>query len=398
MGSPRAPAPNANSSRRRDETRRPLRYVVAVGVTLAAWAVTLALAAGLRAPNYLPFAAAVAIATWYGGSGPAVLASALSILAIDFSFLPPISSIELTHSEEVLDTVVFGVVAFAIGATTSALRRAQSLAERQATDLARANAELGERIEQVQGLSAQLERTREEVLRMVAHDLRNPLHLMAATTEMLEDGNLPTERRGELAAIALRASSQMNHLIADLLNYAQIQAGRLSLAFEDVALGELIQQGAESFTPLAKERGIQFSIHVDDPNLRVHADSARVQQVLGNLLGNAFKFTKAGDQVVVSARAEGSHALVAVSDTGIGIAADHIPHLFEQFWQQRAGDRQGIGLGLGIAKGIVESHGGEMRVASTPGRGSTFAFTLPVAAGVESAASPASVTTASPSA
>jgi signal transduction histidine kinase len=105
----------------------------------------------------------------------------------------------------------------------------------------------------------------------------------------------------------------------------------------------------------------------------------RVQQVLGNLIGNALKFTPTDGRITLEAHAEKERATIRVSDTGPGIPAEQLPRLFETFWQERRSDRRGIGLGLGIAKGIVEAHGGAIQVESTPGQGSTFSFTLPLA-------------------
>src|SRR5205085_6332157 len=134
------------------------RYAAAVGLTLIAWVATLVLGGDLRAPGLLPFAAAVALATWYGGSGPGLLTGALSIIAIDFSFLPPVGAIELTHSEELVDSLVFLVVALTIGGTTAALRRARELAERRALDVEEMNAELEQQVDQIQTLSRESER------------------------------------------------------------------------------------------------------------------------------------------------------------------------------------------------------------------------------------------------
>ena len=130
-----APAPTAI----RD---RPLlaRYGAALALTLLAWGIAIVLGNGLSVRTHLPFAAAVAVATWYGGAGPGLLSATLSVLAIDFSFLPPLGSIELTHFEELVDSLVFLVVASTIGATTAALRNARELAERRAADISVAHA------------------------------------------------------------------------------------------------------------------------------------------------------------------------------------------------------------------------------------------------------------------
>jgi signal transduction histidine kinase len=357
--------------------RAPLRYAVAVAVTVVAWLLTVLLDPKLPAPNYLPFAAAVAVSTWFGGARSGLVTSVLSVAAIDFSFLPPISSVEFTHSEELLDIAVFVIVAAAIGATTAALRRARSTAELQSTHLARANTELTEQIEAVRRLSERLDRTREEVLAMVAHDLRNPLHLLVATTELLEDPVVSGDRRRELAAIARRAAQQMNRLIADLLDRARIRAGQLSLVIDTVPVRTLVSQAVETYQPLADERGVELRVDNQAGDATVCADLARAQQVLDNLIGNALKFTERGGSIQLRTRVLGPDVELEVSDTGSGIPPDDLPHLFERFWQRRKGDQQGIGLGLVIAKAIVEAHGGRIHVASTPREGSTFTFTLP---------------------
>ena len=354
-----------------------LGYAVAVAAAAAAWLLTIALDPKLPAPKYLPFAAAVAISTWFGGAKPGLVTSLLSVVAIDFSFLPPVSSVEFTHTEEVLDIAVFVIVAATIGATTAALRRAQRLAELQATSLARANAELTDQIEEVRRLSERLERTREEVLGMVAHDLRNPLNLMVMTTEVLEDPSLSVDRRRALTAVARRAAGQMNRLIADLLDRARIRAGRLSLDVAEIPVSALVSQAVETYRPLAEKRGIELQTDIQAADMTVRADAARAQQVLGNLLGNALKFTEPGGSIQLRSRSAEREAVFEVSDTGPGIPAEDVPHLFEQFWQKRNGDGRGIGLGLVIAKAIVEAHGGRIHVESTPGQGSTFVFTLP---------------------
>jgi signal transduction histidine kinase len=229
-------------------------------------------------------------------------------------------------------------------------------------------------------------RAREDVLGVVAHDLRNPLNLIHMTAQMLLT-EPPVEKRRELLEIGERAVAQMNRLIGDLLDAVRLQAGRLSLEIAPVSCHSIVDGAAETFVPLAQGRGITLEYRCDDSTIHVCADFARIQQVLGNLIGNALKFTPSGGTVLLVASREGSIAVIKVSDTGPGIPADNIPHLFEQFWQARQGDRRGAGLGLAIAKGIVEAHGGNIWAESTEGAGSTFSFTLPIIAAKSRAAS-----------
>ena len=399
---------------------RPLlaRYGATLGLTLAAWGLAILLGNGLSVRTHLPFAAAVAVATWFGGAGPGLLSAALSVLAIDFSFLPPLGSIELTHFEELVDSLVFLVVASTIGATTAALRRAREIAEQRAADISVAHAaaerlamqaqrllevttalaeassvdevanviltkgmqaveatrafvmlidgdhverlgangygdDMRERtrltsltddgpvseairtrsaiwlstveefrqryprvfervgtvsdrqahvvvplyygneavgamgmsfsepsaagaadraftlllaqaaapaLQRARGYDAErarrrdaelTARAREQVLGVVAHDLRNPLHLVMATTELLGEPALAPERRQELLGMTLRATTQMRRLVSDLLDAVRIQTGRLTLDLESLTIGSIVDQAEEMAAPLA---------------------------------------------------------------------------------------------------------------------------------------------------
>ena len=217
---------------------------------------------------------------------------------------------------------------------------------------------------------------RAEVLGVVAHDLRNPLSLIVTTTELLEE-DLEPERRQQILTIAKRAGKQMNRLIGDLLDTVQMQSGRLSLDLEDLSVATILGQADENFRPRAEGRHILLTVILPDDNVFVHADALRVQQVLGNLIGNALKFTPSDGNVTVRVEPRDDEVVFHVTDSGPGIPAEQIPHLFEQFWQARS-DKRGVGLGLTIAKGIVDAHGGRIWAESTVGSGSTFSFTLPI--------------------
>ena len=223
-----------------------------------------------------------------------------------------------------------------------------------------------------------LAQAREDVLGVVAHDLRNPLNLIQMTVELIIDEDLPAERRKEMLAIGLRAAKQMNRLIEDLLDHVRLQAGRLSLDVEDVSVHTIIQDAEETFRPLADRRHVHFETTGND-GVSVRADRTRVSQIVGNLIGNAIKFTPEQGIVKLRATPDDKQVVFQVVDDGPGIAADNISHLFDNFWQARKSDRRGVGLGLAIAKELVEAHGGKIWVESSVDHGSTFSFSLPAA-------------------
>lgn len=220
---------------------------------------------------------------------------------------------------------------------------------------------------------------RDEVLGVVSHDLRNPLHAIAMCAQVLRDAppEAAAERR-ELATTIYEATHWANRLISDLLDVAMIQAGRLSIERRMVLLGPVVESALAVFEGRAAEKGVALRAELPPSLPALEMDPDRVLQVLANLVGNAVKFTGQGGTVTVRAEVHPSEVRVSVADTGAGIPPEHLPHLFDLYWQARRGAQQrGTGFGLAIAKGIVEAHGGRIDVESTPGRGSTFAFTLP---------------------
>jgi signal transduction histidine kinase len=222
-----------------------------------------------------------------------------------------------------------------------------------------------------------LSHTREEVLGVVAHDLRNPLSLIVTSTELLLEEDLEKSRRKQILEIAMRAGKQMNRLIEDLLDTVQLEAGKLSLYLEEVDVATIFRQAEETFKPLADRRRVNLRANPPGDGECVYADALRVSQVLGNLLGNAIKFTPEGGDVSFRAARDGAELVFDVTDTGPGIPPEQAMHIFEQFWQARRNDKRGVGLGLTIVKGIVEAHGGRVWCNSVVGVGSTFSFTLP---------------------
>ena len=223
-----------------------------------------------------------------------------------------------------------------------------------------------------------LARAREDVLGVVAHDLRNPLNLMQMSAELMIDEQLSIERRREMVGIGIRAAKQMSRLIEDLLDTVRLQAGRLSLDVEEVSVDTIMKQAEETFRPLAERRQLRFEAIAQD-GISVRADPTRVSQIVGNLIGNAIKFTPEHGSVKLHATRDDKRVEFQVIDDGPGIPPDNMSHLFDSFWQARKSDRRGVGLGLAIAKGLVEAHGGTIRVESKVDHGSTFSFSLPAA-------------------
>jgi K+-sensing histidine kinase KdpD len=297
--------------------------------------------------------------------------------SLDFDVAPAtLVAIPLIHRDEVVGAlgVSFSDV-MAVGAADQAFTLL--LAQATADALHRARSFDAEREQRHEAELAA--RAREEVLGVVAHDLRNPIHLLGSAAELLADPSLDPVERPELLDASKRAVRQMDRLIGDLLDTARLQAGRLSMQFRDVKTSQLLHQAAETFRQMATARKIQFDVNMPAEELTLHADEDRAAQVLGNLLGNAFKFTPEGGRVTLTASRVDGEALFRVSDTGPGLSAEQAGRLFERYWQGRPGDRRGVGLGLSIAHGIVEAHGGRIWVDTAPGKGSTFSFTLPLA-------------------
>ena len=226
----------------------------------------------------------------------------------------------------------------------------------------------------------QATRARDDVLAVVAHDLRNPLNTVSmAVSLMLE--STPPERVQERRQVEIvrRAADRMNRMIQDLLDVKRMESGRLAIDVKAESPVSLINDTIDMLRPIASGSTIRLEANVEEGLPQVLADSARIQQVLSNLVGNAVKFTPRNGRVSITAEPADGEVRFGVIDTGPGIPAEQLPHIFGRFWQAQPSDRRGIGLGLAIAKEIVEAHKGKIWVESHVGLGSTFYFTLPTA-------------------
>ncbi len=229
-------------------------------------------------------------------------------------------------------------------------------------------------------------RARDDMMGIVSHDLRNP----ASAVKMLAGSILAESRQrddippdvAERVEIMQQAAAQIDALIQDLLDVTRLEAGRLTVSPRDVEPAPLVEDALYAMHALAESSGVVLDASYDDELPLVHADPDRVTQLLSNLVGNALKFTPAGGRVAVRVQRRDEGVVVSVTDTGEGIPAEQLPHVFDRFFQvsnSKMGGRHGAGLGLPIARGIVEAHGGTIWIESAEGRGTTVRFTLPAA-------------------
>jgi signal transduction histidine kinase len=220
-------------------------------------------------------------------------------------------------------------------------------------------------------------RGREDVLAVVSHDLRTPLATIVTAIAMLREAELPQERYDRFLEIIHRSSQTMIRLIEDLLEIAKLESGQtLSINPIPENAQSLVEEVCARNEDHARRRDISLRCTADAlPSIL--ADRERVLQVLGNLVGNSLKFVSAGGSITVSASALDDAVQFAVRDTGPGIPTDHLPHLFDRYWQGEGKRRGGAGLGLAISKAIVEAHGGRIWVESTVGVGTMVSFTVP---------------------
>ena len=228
----------------------------------------------------------------------------------------------------------------------------------------------------------QASRARDDTLAAISHDLRNGLNTVLTAVGLLLR-SLPPDTEGRrdrrhVEAIR-RAAERMNRVIGDLLDVASIESGRLFVEPRREAVRSIILDAVRACREQLQDRTLHIEETVTAEPLAAMCDRERVLQVLGNLIGNAIKFTPDGGAVQVSAEPFDDEVLFTVRDTGVGVSPKQLPHVFDRFWQATPKARLGSGLGLTIAKGVVEALGGRIWVESRPGDGTTFFFTLPLA-------------------
>jgi signal transduction histidine kinase len=285
------------------------------------------------------------------------------------------------------------VVSLALFAIVASQHRARESAEQHAAELRASEEALRESESRLRRLvvlerearaeAQAADRAKDEFLATLSHELRTPLNAVLGWISILRAGKIRPERRAEALEVIERNAKTQARLIEDLLDVSRIITGKVQLDWQPMHLAPVVQAVLETLRPAAEAKGVHLHAHVDPDLGHIHGDAARLQQVLWNLLSNAIKFTPAGGHVTVNAVEAGGGVELSVRDTGIGIEADFLPHVFERFRQADSSTTRthgGVGLGLAIVRHLVELHGGRISAESEGrDRGSLFLVWLPLA-------------------
>jgi signal transduction histidine kinase len=224
-------------------------------------------------------------------------------------------------------------------------------------------------------------RLKDEFLATVSHELRTPLNAVVGWTQMLVRGQVDESRVGYALSVIERNANAQVRLIEDLLDLSKLAAGRMRLMLQSTCAATVIRDAIEAVTPSAGAKRVDLQVDLPGDLPDISADPDRLRQAVWNLLTNAIKFTPSGGRIDLRARGCADHLVIEVADTGSGIPADFLPHVFEAFRQadsSHTSPSRGLGLGLTIVRRIIEAHGGRVEVQSDgPGCGSTFRLILP---------------------
>jgi signal transduction histidine kinase len=294
--------------------------------------------------RHLFFLPTVLLIAWLWGFGPGLLGAVLFSVALRVFWTPPESFI---HANS--DVALFLIVSAAVCATIRSLDRARRRAD-AATH------------------------SREQLLAVVAHDLTNPLHAVKLAEERIRFTTRDAPSIERSLKTIRHATTRMDHLLRDLVDTTRIEHDELVVTLRPEPVAPIVQEVAQLFAPQMQEADLILEVSVPSGESVVDCDRDRLMQILGNLMGNAVKFTPEGGRVALRAIDRDAAVRFEVEDTGAGIKPEHLPHIFERF---RSFDTRGTGLGLFIANSLVNAHAGELSVRSRLGQGTTFWFEIP---------------------
>lgn len=286
-------------------------------------------------------------------------------------------AVAIKAGERTLGAIVFVTSESQRAFTETDLKLAEQLARSAA--IAMDNSRLFEAEKAARARAELASRIREDLLAVVSHDLKNPLSSIVTATALLQTPAFTQapERAQKYLAMIARAAGNMNRLIGDLLDWASMESGTFAVNCNPEEVGPVVHECVEMLSPLAATKSLRLEYEADKLGIWALCDAARVHQILSNLVGNAIKFTPDGGSIRINLETVANEVRISVADTGPGIGEAELPHVFDRYWRAAQNDRTtGIGLGLSIAKGLVEAQGGRIWVESRVERGAVFFFTL----------------------
>jgi two-component system CheB/CheR fusion protein len=328
-----------------------MRYGVAIAVTGAAAGAALSVAA-LQEVYLAPFLGAVMVAAWYGGLGPGLVATALSMVCVDFLFLPPIYALGI-GLEDGFRLAIFASVAALISSLNASRRRLEE--------------ELRQR-----------DRNKDRFLATLAHELRTPLSTCVYSLEAIRHLTKGKTTAEAATATLGRQLQGMVALVDELADASRVAQGKIKLSVKTVELGEIVTRALETAQSAIEARGHRLGVKLPGSPVWLEGDPDRLNQVFVNLLTNAARYTENGGQIWIEAEQIGGEAIIRVRDTGRGLDPKVLPHVFDFFVQGDANSAEGLGVGLGLVQALVLFHGGTITASSDgPGTGALFTVRLP---------------------
>jgi signal transduction histidine kinase len=356
-----APAPMPFWQRFILADRSPAHRYAAAAALAVGFLLVVAAIERLTGAQFLPIATlAVVLSAIYGGMGPALLAAVITAVGVDYLFIEPLGDL-FGSWPAVVRVATYVAIGMLIAGIVGLLRDAyrELHAQYRQTEAAR--------------------RARETMIAIVSHDLRSPLTAVLLGIGYVKraagEGRRLDSLTGALDAIH-RSADSMKRLVDDLLDAARIESGRFSLEPARQRLVPILEDAVEAARLAADARRVRIDLETPAGAHVVRCDRLRLAQVLGNLIGNAVKFSPEGARVELKLHDAGDWLRIDVRDWGPGIGEEHLPHVFTRYWQASDTAHLGTGLGLYIARAIVESHGGRIEAASRAGEGSTFSVYL----------------------
>jgi two-component system sensor histidine kinase KdpD len=313
------------------------------------------------------------------GSGPALLNAVLATFTLNYFFIPPIYTLTIRDPANWVAFSVFVLCAVAVGQLSSRAKKTASEAESRRIQIEKLYEELKVAFADASEAEAlrHSERLKSALLEAVTHDLRTPLTaIKASATTLLGSGTIGEDARVELLEVIDEEADRLNRFVEEMMELAQIEGGQLSLRRSPVPVLEVVNAALDRCAVPLQRHPVEVAIPQDLPALRV--DAATISTVLVELLDNATKYSRPGTPIrVVAAKSDPANVEVAVEDRGVGVRAEVRERVFEKFYRDPNTKSRGFGMGLAIARGIVEAHGGRIWMEANPGGGSIFRFIVP---------------------